>query len=496
MRRGHVYFLAMMAVASAWLPATTVAQRPGREDVSRLSVAARRASAGVLLVGDPGRGQGTAFVISRRYRLAATAAHVADLFRGPGSIWAVVNGSLVTYRVNKVWYHPSLRRMIDGGLTVRSPDPIDGSVAVPGPDVAVIQLEDGPELPAEWTLAGPDQAGRLEKRPVALLGYPGYGDWPGEGRPARATLHTGVVQVEDGFSFFDGSHPAVRQLLEHTAATPEGSSGSPVFLPDGRVVAVHNILRLEEPNGKAQSGMSVRIDAIWELLVYHGLARMIPPESPPWDVTVPAGPAVDPRRPAVRRAVQLVREAVELTARNDNRAAGERCNEAIRLAPDYPGAYLQRSRAFTAYCGTNWRNLSDDEKRRQAGWAIDDAKTGFLLAPERPAGLCLILQNSLFLGLLDRDPAVFEETIAGVDEVLTRRYLEPHDRSFLTNCRAQARHYLGDLNGALRDYTESIRLSPGEPYWYVNRAQYWDQRGRPDLAATDRQTAAMLQNRR
>ncbi|MDB5350905.1 MAG: hypothetical protein JWN86_2152 [Planctomycetota bacterium] len=485
-----------IAILSVLLvPSTTFSQSPGREDVARLTQSARNQATGVLLVGDPQRGQGTAFVISRKHRLAATAAHVADLYQGPGTIVAVVNGSIAAYRVTKVWYHPSLRRSLDGSLTVRSPDAIDGSVAVPGPDVAVLQLEDGPELPTELTLAGPDEAGRLLGKPIALLGYPGYADWPTQSRLAVATLHPGIVRTHDTYTFFDGGHPGSRQVLEHSAATPEGSSGSPVFLPDGKVVGIHNILRLQGPEGDVQSGMSVRVDALWELLVYHGLANKIPAASRPWDVFVPAEPAAEPRRENLRRAVRLVRKAEALTAKNEHRAAGEKCNEAIQLAPEYAGAYLQRSRAFTGYCGTNWTLLSPSEKRKQAGWAIDDAKTGFLLSPERTEGLCLLLQNSLFLGHLDGDRAVFQETIAGADEVLARKHLNAHDRSFLTNCRGQARHYLGDWGGALRDYSESIRLAPSEPFWYVNRAQYWDQRGRPDLAAADRRTAQALQRR-
>ena len=487
----------ILALSLVWGIAAKAASppKPTAAEAQKLSQVAAASSAGVLLVGHPDRGQGTAFVLSRKYGLAATAAHVADLFRGPGTMFAVVNGSNATYRVTRVWYHPGLRRNLDDGLTVRSPDPDDGSVAVPGPDVAVLQLEGGPPLPFEWPLAGPEVGNTLPAKPVALLGYPGYADWPIPGRPAVATLHLGIVQVEDTYAFEDGGHPSRRQLLEHSAATPEGSSGSPVFLGDGRVLGVHNILKIEDLGLVNESGMSVRIDALWELLVYHKLDRFLPANDPRWDVMVPDEPPVDPRRADLQRAVKLVREAADLVARDDHRGAGALCAKALKLAPEYAGAYIQRSRAYTDYCGRHWDALSPEVRRQQAEWAIEDAKAGFFLGIDKLDGLCLLLQNSLFLGLLDRDREAFEGTIQGAEEVLSRKYLDPRHRSFLINCRAQARHYLGDWDGALRDYTESIRLSPREPSWYLNRAHYWDQRNRPDLAENDRRVARMLTGR-
>ncbi len=238
--------------------------------------------------------------------------------------------------------------------------------------------------------------------------------------------------------------------------------------------------------------MSVRIDALWELLIYHKLDGKMPPSSRRWDVLVPSDGPVDPRRDDLRKAVALVHEAEALTARRDHRGAGKKCNEAVLLAPEYPAAYIERGRAFAGYVGTHWTALASQDKRRQAEWAIEDAKTGFLLAPERIDGLCLLIQNTLYLGLLDHDPDAYREVIEGADDILARKHVAARDRSFLTNCRAQARHYLGDWDGALRDYSDSINLAPSEPVWYVNRAQYYDQRGRPDLAAKDRMTAETL----
>ncbi len=462
------------------------------EAEARLTEVATKFSSGVLLVGHPDRGNGTAFVISKKHRLAATAAHVADLYQGPGTMYAVINGTDVAYRVARVWYHPSLRRRIDEGLTVRSADPVDGPVDVPGPDVALLQLEPGLPLPEEWSLSGPDLLKGIKDQPIALLGYPGYGQWPTRGHPAIATIHPGVVKVEEPFSLEEGVHDTRKQVIEHTAATPEGSSGSPVFSDDGRVVGIHNILKLRKPGGVGEAGMSVRVDALWELLVYHKLDHLISRESPAWDVLVTAEPRVDRQRDNVRRAVQLVHEAEILIDRNDHRTATQRCGEALQLAPGYSRAYLERSRAYTGYCGAHWNKLTPETRRQQAEWAINDAKTSLSLSPDRVDSLCLLLQNVLYLGVLDEDKVVFEDAISGANSLLRTRDLNRHQRSFLTNCRAQAKQYLGDWDGSLRDYTESIRLSPREPFWYQHRADYWEKRGRPDLAAADRQAALGL----
>lgn len=468
-------------------------EAPSRQDLAQLQLQAQQWGSGVALVGDPSRGQGTAFLISREHRLLATAAHVADLFRGPGTIWAVFQGTWEPRRVERVWYHPSIRRRIADDLLVRSPDPRDGPVNVPGPDVAVLQLaEGGSPLPRAWEMAGLKSLRNLEGRSIALLGYPGYGDWPAQGQSAPISMKAGVVHRVDTFEFDEGAHPDRAQMIEHSAAAAEGSSGSPVFLDNGKVVGVHNILRLDGPQGYARAGMSVRVDSVWELLVFHKLDSLVTMPEGRMSLIVPTTSPIDPRRDALRRAVALVRESAVDAAAHQYQTAGNKCNEAIRLAPDFASAYLQRSRNFTGYCGTYWKSLDAESKRKQADWAIADAMTGFHLAPERADGLCLLLQNSLYLGHLDADKSIFREAVAGTDALLSKPYLDARERSYLTNLRAQSRHYLGQYDEALQDYNESIRLSPREPTWYVNRAQYWDQRGRPDLGAADRDVAASL----
>jgi hypothetical protein len=108
---------------------------------------------GILLVGDPETGFGTAFVISRKNRLLATNAHVADVMKDAGRMAGIRNGTSVLYEVDKAWYHPGVRRFKNSQFSVRSQNPADGDVDPNSPDVAVLHVADGPELPVEFSLA-------------------------------------------------------------------------------------------------------------------------------------------------------------------------------------------------------------------------------------------------------------------------------------------------------------------------------------------------------
>ena len=91
-------------------------ETPTPDDVVRLEEAALRLRPAICWVGRPDGTHATAFVISRKYRLLATAAHVADLAFDKGGLLAVPEGTTVAYRVERVWYHPGIVRKLDEGL--------------------------------------------------------------------------------------------------------------------------------------------------------------------------------------------------------------------------------------------------------------------------------------------------------------------------------------------------------------------------------------------
>ena len=124
-------------------------------DKQEIVGAARLVRRGVVSLVHNGRPIGTGFVISEASRLVVTAGHVADMFfeKGPyakspfddapirdAGLYAFFEGAPKSFRVDKVWYHPGVRREFDYGLAARSFDPTDGPIAYPSPDLAVIRL--------------------------------------------------------------------------------------------------------------------------------------------------------------------------------------------------------------------------------------------------------------------------------------------------------------------------------------------------------------------
>jgi hypothetical protein len=474
---------------------TSSPARTSRDEIKRLHEAAGRVRRATFFVGQPGRGQATAFLISREERLLATAAHVADHAASGEVTLAVPDGTASTYRVVRIWYHPGIVRKLDDGLYARSDDPRDGPIGYRVPDVAVLQLAaGGADLPGACELASDKELHDLDGRTIGLLGYPGAVEhrWPTPDRPAAARLATGVVSRTTGPSEDVSAPPGRRQWVWHTAQLGGGSSGGPLFLANGHVAAIHSM------GGKSEDGApdldGYRIDCLRELLAYHSLGGVALENVRKGASRRGWGP--DPRLPQLRRAVQLVREGEALRRRGHYAAAGRRCNEALRLAPDYAGALLLRSKVYLYYCGANWKKLDAEERRRFAAWASDDSRRCIELLPQWTEPYLIEAQNNVYLGVAFPAEDHFARNLAFIDDVLSWAPLEDSGRAFLLNCRAQSRCFLGDLDRAEGDYDESIRLAPEEPRWRLNRAQYWKQRGRPERAAEDLRQAQSVRQRR
>jgi hypothetical protein len=453
------------------------------EESARLSGASQKVSQCLALVGRPGMGHGTAFVISRKHRLLATAAHVADHAILEGGMQAVFEGTATTYLIERVWYHPGLVRKLSVRYSARSDDPRDGEVDTwLGPDVAVLQLAPGgPELPAACELAGNEDLRDLEGMAVGRLGYPGEGDeWPTPTHPAAARLATGRTTAP----WVDlAPHEEGRPWIWHTVKRAEGTSGGPLFLASGRVVAVHST-----------EWYGWRVECLRELIAYHKLGGQEFNADRPTAVRSDWGPA--PQLPQLRRAFRLAGEADELRRRGDYREAGRLFNEVLSLVPDFAVGFLQRGKVYLFYCGNHWKKLSIEERNRFATLAFADMNRCIQLLPQWPEPYLFQLQAGIYLDYNSGRESDLQGDIAQADRLLANAPLQEHERGFAMNCRAQARHFLGDLDGAKKDYEESIRLDPVEPRWRLNRAQYWQQRGRMDLAEVDRKEAARLRENR
>src|SRR5690606_1985992 len=136
---------------------------------------------------------------------------------------------------------------------VRSSDPDEGGIDTFSPDLAVLQLSaEGPDLPEEFTPVGTDDLANLFAQPVAIMGYPGSDNegLPENGTRAAATFHSGVISRITDFQLGTGAAPEDQLFVQYTMSTWGGFSGSPIFLPDGRVAAVHNMSRAKEDRVK------------------------------------------------------------------------------------------------------------------------------------------------------------------------------------------------------------------------------------------------------
>ncbi len=401
-------------------PALPDIEEPRRFEVSdaadyALRSVAWKLRAGVVLLGHPvtidfaptTSRQSTGFVISRKERLIATAAHVADDFVMGQKMFAILDGTSFPYRVERVWYHPGLTRRLDHGLEVRSSDPRDGELASWGQDVAVMRLsKEGPELPFELELASEQELRVLERggQPVGFLGYPGNVDrrWPTPSRPATAAFADACI-AEVCPAAMDTLRE--RQLIWYDYDLGPGSSGSPVFLGNGHVVGIH----ANGDNSSSSDGTlwsdAFRIDTLQELMRYHGLDEEKPGLSKAEKSRLDWGP--DPRLEEARRAAKLVREAVRLRRGGDYGAASTMFNEALQMIPDYTGALLERSKVYLFYLGYHWNELSVEERIRYADWAISDSRRCRELSTELATTWLIHAQCAVFFSCATQLKRVF-----------------------------------------------------------------------------------------
>ena len=84
---------------------------------------------------------------------------------------AITNGTAQPYTVEKIWYHPGVRRFLrnERSLVVRSTKPGDGPVDPSSPDLAVLQLSSaGPPLPNQLSFATPSELDVLFAQPIGV----------------------------------------------------------------------------------------------------------------------------------------------------------------------------------------------------------------------------------------------------------------------------------------------------------------------------------------
>jgi tetratricopeptide (TPR) repeat protein len=477
------------------LPLWSSPTSDARQDLGK---AARSSERGLFLVGHPKVGTGTAWVISRQRRLLVTNAHVADMFHlGKGNMLAIPSGTAQLYTVDRVWYHPGVRRFGKdvGGLSIRSVDPNDGDIDPHSPDLALLQLgAGGPDLTVEFPLATNEELGELFAQPAAIMGFPGHDTkgWPALGEKAAATIHDGVISRLTDFQMNPSVPAAELQFLQYTMATWPGFSGSPVFLPNGHVAAVHNMASPEEGRYKQIITIphGIRADCVLEMLVHHGLDDQLPFTIDKSKLSVDRWTKPDERSEKARadyaKAAAMVAEAEKLTRyKKEFQAAETLCNDAMQLTKNYARAYYVRALTRVNFKFENSKQLSRESALGIIKAAHEDAIRSVQLDPSDPYNVIIVCVTLNQLGFTSDDQSHFRRSLEILQDLLKSDNLPAAPRGSAMSMRANAYDNLGDVDAALRDHNEAIRLNPENPNTRDNRGRFLQGRELGDFGEAD-----------
>ena len=456
----------------------------------------------VFLVGYR-NGHGTAWCISKEHRLLVTNVHVADMFskakKENFQFQALMNGNRQSYRVTGVWAHPGVHRFPtpDRKLSVRATNPDFGDVDPASPDVAALQLgPEGPDLPAEFSLAPRDILFDLQSLPVAILGYPGSDTraWPAEGGLAQATFHEGVVSRVTDFRF-NAVEDELAQCLQYTMDTFSGFSGSPIFLRNGEVVGLHNSSRPGGAGRRIANG--IRADSLWELIVHHRLDEKVRLPARPPEKLVRRWSLADPQFALYSQLRKLEKEANDLVfVREDFDAGVEKCNEAIALYKLYAPIYRTRSMAYANMEFTWIKRLSAEARRQLLLKAAADADiyvglhdnlTPFVLQTR------IVVMNNL--GHLTKQRKFMDIAYEDASKIVQQPGVSKYDRAQATNSMGVALSNMGDSKAALRKYDEAIQIDPNTSNLWDTRARYFEGSENETAARYNLAMAAALRKR-
>jgi len=468
-----------------------------------LAHATRSLRPGIFLVGAEKVGHGTAWVISRKHRLLATNAHVADMFfkARPGQFKAKMNGSETVYGVDRVWFHPGVQRYPtrDENLAIRSANAHLGPVCPLGPDVAVMQLSaQGPELPVELSMASPDVVFDLQALPVAILGFPGHDTLAWEKvRRAQATFHEGTISRVTDFKLDGGASTEQAQCLQYSMQGFGGFSGSPIYLASGHVVGLHNMSRSADQKASRKIAHGVRIDSLWELLHHHRLVDKVPVPLSAQKLLLQRWIDPDPNLAIYKQVNKLVQEAeFHCFSALEPWKAIDKCNEAIKIYPRYGLAYLIRSYAhnnFYVQLGS-----SNKDRLKHLEKALDDYNSFKALTPpdrvlinDHRQGASLQIN----LSFATNNRKLCLEAVNTLDRILALRDINNFDRAGALSSKGSCLSFLSLHDQAVAAYNESLQLAPDNPVLWQNRKRYWEGRNRTDLAEIDRQMAENLRKK-
>jgi tetratricopeptide (TPR) repeat protein len=473
---------------------------PSGDERAALGRIARNMAPSTFVVGVRGKAHGTAWVLSKENRLLATNAHVADILI-MGDMIAVQNGTAKEFRVVKAWYHPGVRRFVKG-LSIRSSDPREGKVDGRCPDVAVLQLADGAELPAAWPMADYKDFASLFGQPVGMVGFPGHDTQgvPKGGDRAQATFHDGMVSRLSDFRLNPGASDAELQFLQYTIPDWGGFSGSPVYLPNGKVVALHNWVRYaQDANEKKPIQHGVRVDCLWELLVHHGLEKQVAFKIDKGKLDIARWLKEDERDKKFRKAIALVSEARFLVyTKLDFRGGLAKTKEAAELAPTYADIYDVRVGAYTNQWFKHRGQFTAAENRQLLENALEEAKTYAKLAgssdPYAYLNIALACNN---LGYVSGNQKLNSKALELANVVIDTPNVTAHAKASAWSARGVALSNLDEEKAALAAHNTACKTYRDDPIFYENRAEFLvNNRGFKNFIDSDRMRAKLLREKR
>jgi tetratricopeptide (TPR) repeat protein len=113
-----------------------------------------------------------------------------------------------------------------------------------------------------------------------------------------------------------------------------------------------------------------------------------------------------------------------------------------------------------------------------------------MLLPIRAMILCVLMTAAPAFGASQRahddcNAGDAERNIAGCTLILKDRKVDKTTRGVAYVGRGLAFASKGELDRAMSDFTDAIRLNPNDPHAYNNRAIVWRDKGDPDRAIAD-----------
>jgi tetratricopeptide (TPR) repeat protein len=204
----------------------------------------------------------------------------------------------------------------------------------------------------------------------------------------------------------------------------------------------------------------------------------------------------DPRDLNVRKAIEMVEEASALCFVDLKHADSvSKCTEAAAIAENYPTIYEMRCVARLAYLHAYRSKLSKETVEDQLTRAEDDAIKFANLYPSSPWTALRLAELYNSAGGIRNGQNMNQKSKQICDKALESENLDVKCKSGFYCSRGNANAKLKNLDQAEHDFNEAIRLDPEEPMLYINRADYWRNRGQKELADADMATVERLREK-